>query len=73
MLFISLNFFNFTALIADMRHFFLSILFMFLFSFLSYSQSDFEKVIKSGEIIVNGLSFLKNNEIEEAWEILRID
>lgn len=30
----------------------------------SYSQSDFEKVIKSVEIIVNGLSFLKGNESE---------
>ncbi len=28
----------------------------------SYAQSDFEKVLKSGEILVNGLSFLKGNK-----------
>jgi hypothetical protein len=41
------------------------ILFIFLFfSMFSYSQSDFEKVLKSGEIIVNGLSFLKKDKSE---------
>jgi hypothetical protein len=29
---------------------------------LSYSQSDFDKIIKSGEVIVNGLSFIKGNK-----------
>ena len=41
------------------------ILFIFLlFNIFSYSQSDFEKVLKSGEIIVSGLSFLKKNKSE---------
>lgn len=33
----------------------------------SYSQSDVEKILKGGEIIVNGLSFLKkdNSEVKE--------
>jgi len=41
------------------------VLFIILFfSMFSYSQSDFEKVLKSGEIIVNGLSFLKKDKSE---------
>ena len=44
---------------------FLIRLFFFLFSFsICYSQSDFDKVLKGGEIIVNGLSFLKSNKSE---------
>ncbi len=30
----------------------------------SYSQSDIDKVLKGGEIIVNGLLFFKNNKSE---------
>ena len=36
----------------------------FVFTNIAYSQSDFDKVLKSGEIIVNGLSFLKGNKSE---------
>ena len=44
---------------------FLIRLFFFLFSFsICYSQSAFDKVLKGGEIIVNGLSFLKSNKSE---------
>ena len=35
-----------------------------LFPIITFAQSDFEKVIKSGEILVNGLSFLKSNKSE---------
>lgn len=34
------------------------------FSNLSIAQSDIDKVLKGGEIIVNGLSFLKSNKSE---------
>lgn len=37
-------------------------LFFLLFSINTYSQSDIDKVLKGGEIIVNGLSFLKGNK-----------
>lgn len=37
--------------------------------FLSFAQSDFEKVIKSGEVIINGLGFLKNSKISNAKSI----
>lgn len=37
---------------------------MILFPILSFAQSDIEKVLKGGEIIVNGLSFLKSNKSE---------
>lgn len=41
------------------------ILFYILFSnYICYSQSDFDKILKSGEIIVNGLSFLKKDKSE---------
>jgi hypothetical protein len=30
----------------------------------AYSQSDFEKVLKGGEILVNGLSFFSNGKSE---------
>lgn len=40
------------------------ILFFNLITFSTYSQSDIENVLKGGEIIVNGLSFLKNNKSE---------
>lgn len=37
--------------------------FLVLFSInFSYSQSDFDKIIKSGEVIVNGLSILKSKK-----------
>ena len=29
---------------------------------ISFAQSDFEKVLKGGEILVNGLSFFKGNK-----------
>ena len=36
-----------------------------IFTFLkSYSQSDVDKVLKVGEIVVNGLSFLKKDKSE---------
>ena len=40
------------------------IIFVFGFIFISYSQSDIDKVLKGGEIIVNGLSFLKKDKSE---------
>lgn len=40
-----------------------SLLFLFL-NFSIYAQSDIDKILKGGEIIVNGLSFLKNNKSE---------
>jgi hypothetical protein len=40
------------------------LIFTFFYSFISYSQSDFEKILKGGEILVNGLSFFKNNKSE---------
>lgn len=40
-------------------------LLIFITTFINiHAQSDFDKVIKGGEIIVNGLSFLKNNKSE---------
>jgi hypothetical protein len=33
----------------------------YIISFYCFSQSDFEKILRSGEIIVNGLSFLKKD------------
>jgi hypothetical protein len=38
--------------------------FCLFFSVNSFSQSDFDKVLKGGEIIVNGLSFLKKDKSE---------
>ena len=38
------------------------IIFALLFSTSIYSQSDFEKVLKIGEILVNGLSFFKSGK-----------
>lgn len=35
-----------------------------LFPILSYSQSDVDKVLKAGEIVINGLSFLKKDKSE---------
>lgn len=40
------------------------LLFVFLLQFNVYSQSDLEKVLKGGEILVNGLSFLKKDKSE---------
>lgn len=37
---------------------------LFFTSTLFFGQSDFDKILKSGEIIVNGLSILKNNKSE---------
>ncbi|MEZ4877993.1 MAG: hypothetical protein R2805_10645 [Flavobacterium sp.] len=34
----------------------------FIIPLFSFSQSDFEKTIQAGGIIINGLSFLKNNK-----------
>ena len=36
--------------------------FAFLMSFNCFAQSDVEKVLKGGEILVNGLSFFKGNK-----------
>ncbi|CAM3939799.1 DUF2141 domain-containing protein [Flavobacterium branchiophilum] len=30
----------------------------------SFSQSDFEKILKSGEVIINGLAIIKNTKTE---------
>jgi hypothetical protein len=38
--------------------------FFFITSFSMFSQSDVEKILKGGEIIVNGLSFLKKDKSE---------
>jgi hypothetical protein len=40
------------------------LLFILTLPLASYSQSDFEKILKGGEIIVNGLSFLKKDKSE---------
>lgn len=40
------------------------ILALFLFINISYSQNDIDKILKGGEIIVNGLSFLKKDKSE---------
>jgi hypothetical protein len=40
------------------------IIVILLLTIQSYSQSDFEKVLKSGEVLVNGLSFFKNSKSE---------
>ena len=37
---------------------------LYLFSTFLHAQSDLENVLKGGEILVNGLSFLKNNKSE---------
>ncbi|POS00556.1 hypothetical protein Q361_1611 [Flavobacterium croceum DSM 17960] len=37
---------------------------LMMFTFFSYSQSDIDKVLKGGEILVNGLSFLKKDKSE---------
>lgn len=44
-----------------MRYF---IIIFYFFPFFLYSQSDIDKVLKGGEIIVNGLSFLKKDKSE---------
>lgn len=36
----------------------------FACNFFSYSQSDVDKILKGGEIIINGLSFLKKDKSE---------
>lgn len=40
----------------------ISLFYAFLLSNCIYSQSDIEKLLKGGEIIVNGLSFIKGNK-----------
>jgi hypothetical protein len=40
------------------------LIFCLLFSINSYSQSDIDKILKGGEIIVNGLSILKKDKSE---------
>ncbi len=42
----------------------LALIFFSLFITKSYTQSDFENVLKGGEILVKGLSFLKSNKSE---------
>ena len=37
---------------------------LIFFNNFCYSQSDFDKILKGGEIIVNGLSFLKKDKSE---------
>jgi len=39
-------------------------LFFFFTSFITYCQSDIDKILKGGEILVNGLSFLKKDKSE---------
>ena len=39
---------------------------IFLFIQNAFSQSDLEKTIKAGEILVNGLSFFKSNKSDQA-------
>lgn len=46
---------------------------MVFFSISIYSQSDFDKVLKGGEIIVNGLSFLKGNKSENKTNIKYVE
>lgn len=38
--------------------------FLFYLSSFSYSQSDLDKILKSGELLINGLSVLKSNKTE---------
>lgn len=38
------------------------LLLMMFFNLFSYAQSDVDKVLKAGEIVVNGLSFLKKDK-----------
>ena len=33
-----------------------------IFPIISFSQSDFEKTIQAGSVIINGLNFLKSNK-----------
>ncbi len=40
------------------------IIFLLIFSSSVYSQSDFDKTLKAGEVLVNGLSFFKNGKSE---------
>lgn len=40
------------------------LIFIILFPFICQSQSDVDKVLKAGEIVVNGLSFLKKDKSE---------
>lgn len=40
-------------------------MFFLLVSVNIYSQSDFEKTLKVGEVLVNGLSFFKSNKTEQ--------
>jgi hypothetical protein len=44
----------------------IKILLVFILSIpiFTYSQTDFEKVLKGGEILVNGLTILRNNKSE---------
>ena len=42
----------------------LTILIFFIFPYFAFSQSDIDKILKGGEIIVNGLSFLKKDKSE---------
>ena len=42
----------------------LSVILMFFVFLNSYSQTDIDKILKGGEIIVNGLSFLKKDKSE---------
>ncbi|MEC4048434.1 hypothetical protein OX284_003250 [Flavobacterium sp. SUN046] len=45
-------------------------IFLFFSSLLNYAQSDFEKVLKSGEVIVNGLSFFINNKSQSISKMI---
>lgn len=51
---------------------YLILILFFSFSITTYSQSDIEKILKGGEIIINGLSFLKTNKIEQASTQLKV-
>jgi hypothetical protein len=52
-----------------MKKYFILLLVLPLFSF---SQSDFEKTIQAGSVLVNGLSFLKGNKSSEDKTVLML-
>jgi len=52
-----------------MKKYFLLLMALPLFSF---SQSDFEKTIQAGSVLVNGLSFLKGNKSSDDKTVLML-
>lgn len=41
-----------------------------LFPLITFSQSNIDKILKGGEIIVNGLSFIKGNKVNTGSKII---